>query len=284
MLEMSWQLLTALSVITFSVSVLLQRVLLHKHKSDPVAYVVMFQGSVGILFTVYALAKGFEMPDVGRFWFPMLATMVLYGVAHLVYANTLRQVEASVFTILFATHAFWLMLISVFVFDESITAQQMLGTLLIFTSVAILVERGDQLKLDKGVLLGLLTGVLFGVAGAAWAYVGKSADAASWNAISFIGPSVFILATHPGSMHKLKPFLNRDMFKRLLTLAGLFAVSALTLMLAFQRGNVSLAAPLQQTSIILTIILAVIFLNERRRLVHKAIAALVCFIGVLLIV
>jgi len=61
---MGWQLLTAISVVTLSISVLLQRLLLHKDKSDPYAYVVVFQGLVAFLIAVYALVHGFQMPGL----------------------------------------------------------------------------------------------------------------------------------------------------------------------------------------------------------------------------
>jgi len=81
---MSWQLLTAISVLLFSFSVLLRRVLLHHHKSDPIAYVIIFQGLVGILTGVYALIHGFHMPDIGKYWFAILITTILYAAAHIV--------------------------------------------------------------------------------------------------------------------------------------------------------------------------------------------------------
>lgn len=52
---MSWQLLTAISVLSLSVSVILQRTLIHRDKTDPFAYAVVFQGIVGILLMVVAI-------------------------------------------------------------------------------------------------------------------------------------------------------------------------------------------------------------------------------------
>lgn len=82
----------------------------------------------------------------------------------------------------------------------------------------------------------------------------------------------------------MKPFLNKGTLSRLLLLGTLFSVSAVTLLTAYQYGKASIIAPLQQTSLITTILLAVIFLNEKTRLWQKSLAATVCFLGVLLIV
>ncbi len=281
---MSWQILTAISVITLSVSILLQRLLLHKDKSDPIAYVVIFQGLVAVLILMYAVIHGFHMPDFSKYWFAIIATVSLYGAGHIAYAKTLQQVEASIFSILFATNAIWTMFMGLFLFHEHLNSGQLFGVLLIFASVGMLAEHKKTLKFDTGIMLGLLTGLLFGFATAAWVYVGRHADAASWTALSFAGPSLVVLATHPKAVKQMKPFLSGTKLTRMALLGVLFSVSAVTLLTAYQRGNVSLVAPLQQTTIIITILLAVVFLRERKHLWRKAAAAVVCFIGVLLIV
>lgn len=281
---MAWELLTAISVVTLSISVLLQRVLLHKDKSDPIAYVVIFNGLVATFIALYALLKGFAAPDFARFWFPIAAAAFLFGAGHVAYAKTLQRVEASVFSILFATNAIWVMLFGVFLFREHIGLAHLLGTLLIFASVGMLAERSGQLKVDKGITLGLLTGLLFGLATVCWVYVGKYSDAASWTAISFGLTTLVVLITHPKAATKMKPFLESGKLTKISLLGLLFSISAVTLLTAFQSGKVSIIAPLQQTNIIVTLLLAITFLHEHKRLWRKAAAATVCFLGVLLIV
>jgi drug/metabolite transporter (DMT)-like permease len=280
---MSWQLLTAVSVITFSVSVLLRRLLIHKDQSNPYAYVIVFQGLVGIITGVYALINGFQMPDA-RYWPAMVITSVLYAAAHVVSTGALKLVEASVFSVLYATSAIWTMVVGLLLFSDGITTAQLLGVLLVFVSVGVLVERKKSWKLDRGIVLGLLTGLLFGVATASWAYVGRHADVPSWTALSFLGPALTVLLIKPKAVAHIKPFLRGTMFTRMVLLGGIFSVSALTSLFAYRDGNVSLVAALQQTGIIITTLLAIIFLNERQNLLRKGLSAAICFIAVLLIV
>ena len=282
---MSWQLLTAIAVATQSISVLLQRILLHRDKSDPIAYVVVFQGLVAVLATTYILMfDNFQLPDFAKYWFPIAATCVLYGFGHVIYAKTLQQVEASIFSILLATASIWVMIISYLLFKERLNQEQFIGALLVFASVGMVAERSGKLKLDKGILMGLLTGLIFGFALIAWIYVGRRADLLSWIALSFAGPSLVVLLTNPKSVTKMKPFLSRGILIRMLILGVVFSICNVALMKAYQSGKASLVAPLQQTSLVVTILLAVIFLGERTRLWQKSVADIVCFIGVLLIV
>lgn len=281
---MAWQLLTAVSVITFSISILLRRVLLYNDKSDPIAYVVIFQGIVGTLTGIYAIFHGIVLPDFSQYWFPILATIILYGLGHIVSAKSLQLIEASIFSILFASSAIWTMIVGLFLFSDRLNATQFIGAALVFMSIFALAENKKSLKLDRGIALGLLSSAIFGVAVAAWAYVGRRSDAPTWTALSFLGPSLFVLIFNPKVVLRMKPLLVRDVLIRMLLLGVIFSVSALASLLAYRDGNVNLVATLQQTGIIVTTVLGVIFLNERKNLRQKAVAAAICFAGVLLII
>ncbi|HVF69779.1 MAG TPA: DMT family transporter [Xanthomonadales bacterium] len=281
---MSWELLTAISVITTSVSVILQRVLLHNDKSDPIAYAIVFQGLTAIFFAIFALFEGFKMPDFTKYWFPVTATFVLYAIGNVIYAKTLQKVEASIFSTLLATSTIWVVLMSYFLFAERPNSAQILGGLIIFGSVGILMERSGKLKLDTGIMMGLFMGLIFGLAKSAWIYVGKEAGVGVWNALACAVPALLLLLTNHRSVSKMKPLLTGRVFTKMLLLCILFAVCNLASLAAYQVGKVSVITPLMQTNVIITVILAIIILGERKRLWQKVMAAVVCFIGVLLII
>jgi len=282
---MSWQLFTAISVLALSSSVLLQRVLLHGDKINPFAYAVTFQGIVGILLTIFALAYGLKLPGIENVWLPAVISIIAFGVGHIMYAKTLQSVEASAFSVLFATQAVWIMLVGILLFSESLTVLQVIGTLLIFGSVGLLVKNIRALTLDKGTMYGLLTGLIFGVAIVSWSYAGRYTDGLSWAAVSFIGTSLISFLVRPGSFRKMAPLFRGKLLLKLLLLGVFYGIGSLTMLFAYKEGTFSIVTPLRQTSIIVTTLLALIFLaKERNRIGIKLLAAIVCFIGVLLIV
>jgi len=282
---MSWQLLTTISVLGLSSSVILQRVLLHKDETDPFAYAVVFQGIVGILLTIFAFLYGSQLPGIEAVLFPAILSVVCFGVGHIVYAKTLQQVEASAFSVLFATQAIWIMLIGVVLFNESLTIIQIIGSALIFVGVGLLVKNVRSLSIDRGTALGLLTGLIFGVAITAWSYVGRHTDTLSWAAISFLGTSLVALLVRPRSIHKIKPLLTGELLPKLVLLGVLYGIGSLTMLFAYKEGTFTIVSPLRQTGIIVTTLLALLFLaQERNRIGRKLLAATVCFAGVLLII
>jgi drug/metabolite transporter (DMT)-like permease len=234
---------------------------------------------------VAAIFVGFKLPNIESLIIPALVSVVTFGVGHIVYAKTLQVVEASAFSVLFASQAVWIMLFGVLLFNESLALLQILGAVLIFGSIGIVFKNIRSLKIDKGTGLGLLTGLLFGIAITSWSYVGRYTDGLSWAAISFIATALVAFLVRPQSVSKMRSVLKPKIVSKLLLLAVFYAVGSLAMLFAYKEGTFAVVTPLRQTSIIVTTLLALAFLaKERTRVRTKLLAALVCFIGVVLIV
>lgn len=282
---MTWQLFSLISVLSLSISVILQRILIHKDKTDPFAYAVLFQGIVGLLLTAFALFYGFKLPNIETVLLPAIISIIFYGVGHIIYAKTLQKVEASAFSVLFATQAVWIMLLGIILLNESMTFVQIIGTLLIFVSVGILAKNFRSIFTERGTLLGLLTGLMFGIAIYSWSYVGRFTDTISWAAISFIGTSLVAFLVRPSSVQKMKPLLKPSVLSKLVALAVFYGIGSLAMLFAYKYGTFTIVSPLRQTSIIVTVLLALTFLpKERNRIKRKLFAAIICMAGVVLII
>ncbi len=282
---MTWQLFTFISVLGLSISVLLQRTLLHKHKTNPFAYAIVFQAIVGILLLIPAFVHGFTLAGLENYLLPSIISVLCFGIGHIFYAKTLQRVEASSFSVLFATQAVWTMALGIVLLHESMTWVQVAGTVLIFASVAMLAKNLRKVFADRGVVYGLITGLLFGVAVYFWSYVGRYVDGMSWAAISFIATSLVVLLVRPRTLLQLRPLLRPAVFSKLWLLGIFYGLSSLAMMFAYQLGTFAIVSPLRQTSIIVTVLLALTFLPaERNTIGRKLLAALVCTTGVVLII
>ena len=232
-----------------------------------------------------ALVAGFKLPGIGAVIIPAIIAVVFYGLGHIVYAKTLQRVEASAFSVLFATQAIWIMILGIVLLGEGLTVLQVAGSVLIFVGVGFLVKNLLSVFKDKGTLLGLLTGLMFGIAIASWSYVGRHTDALSWAAISFVGAALLVFLARPRSVKKMKPLLKPKILVTLILLAIFYGGGSLAMLFAYKEGSFAIISPLRQTSIIVTVLLALAFLpQERNRIGRKILAALICVIGVVLIV
>ncbi len=234
---------------------------------------------------VAALIAGFSLPNIMDVWIFVVLSSVAYGVGHIVYAKTLQKVEASAFSVYFATHAIWMMLFGIVFFHEQLTWWQIAGSMLIFAGVLVLAKRPAQLLKERGAAYGLATGALFGVAITSWAYVGRHTDTLSWAAVSFLLPVIVVFLVRPKTIAAIPGVLhNRALVWKLLVLAGFYAIGSLAMLYAYKEGSLAVISPLRQTGIIVTTLLALLFISaERHSMARKLVAAAVCFVGVVVI-
>lgn len=282
---MTWQILLIISIVTYAISIILQRVLLRDNKSDPIAYTIVFQFLSGILIGIYALFNGFHLPDFSHVYLNLIVMTVLYAAGNVLIFASLKKIEASEFTILFSTRSLWVMVGAVVFLHEAIVSQHLLGTILILLSVVLVSWKKKQFTLSRGGLYAVLAAGAFGLAFVNDAFIiGKTVDVPSYLFIAFTLPGIAVLAAFPRSVKKMKPLLETKTLIKLLILGVFYSVSAITIFLAYQVGqNAAQIGPLNLTSTILTVILSVVILKETDFLLRKLIGTIISFVGVLLL-
>lgn len=258
--------------------------LLKNDKSDPVAYSIIFQLLTGILIGIYAVFNGFKTPSL----IPILPNLVLmtflYGAGNVFIFKALKMVDATEFTIIFASRALWTIFGAILILNESFSIQQALGTILIILSVILVSLKGNKFSLNKGLLYPSLAALFFGLGFVNDALIIDGFSVPSYLTIAFILPSLSVWVVYPKSTAKMKPMFERSIFLKVVLLGIVYAVSAITFFLSYQVGkNAGQIATINQTTTIITAILSVIILKERNNLLKKLIGAIISFIGVVLV-
>lgn len=283
---MSWQLLLTTSIISYAVGVLLQRIIQKGGKNDPYAFSIFFQLTIGIVIGIYALLRGFVIPNYGDFLPNMILMVILYAIANTLIFSALTYLDAAAFTILFSSRALWTIVAAVLFLNEPFSFKQVIGTILIIISVILVSAKSKKVTLKKGEIYALLAALFFGTAFANDAYIINTyhVDVESNLFFAFVLPALAMWIIRPQATKHMKPFLNRAILLPSLALTIFYATSAITIFLAYDIAkNAAQIAPLNQTSIIIIVILSMIFLKERDNIPKKILGALVSFVGVLLI-
>ena len=284
---MSWQILVAIATITYSISVVLQRVLMKDDKSDPIAYSIVFQLLVGIITGIYAILHGFSLPNLTPVIPNLILVGLLYGLGNMLVFKALKTIDASEFTIVFASRTIWVVIGAILFLKESFSLQQTMGTLLIIGSIILVSWKRNKIMLGSGIWTALLAAIFMGAGFTNDAFIVSafdSFDVPSYVTIAFIIPALFVWALYPKATKSMKHLLTKDNIFKLVILAAIYAISCITIFLAYQVGkNASQIAPLNQTSTILTVLLSMIFLGERSEYLKKILGAIISFIGVLLV-
>jgi len=281
---MTWQFFITISILTGAISTLLQKVVMKGKKTDPVAFTIAFQLITAVVIGMYAFFHGFSMPNILSYLPNFIAMMLLYGFGNIFIFSSLRTIDASEFTIIYVLRWLWTVLVAVSLFHESFLFLQMIGTLLVLTSVILVSSKKSGIHVTKGTLYALAASVCFGLAFANDTYLVRHFDVASYQFISFLSTGILLLLIYSFTWKKMMSFFTRKTLPTISLLAVIYSISAVTMLLAYKASShTAEIAALGQTTTIVTVIFSIIFLKETRGLLKKSISVLLAFIGVLLI-
>lgn len=282
---MGWQLFLTISILAESSGRILQRVLMKDDDSDPIAYSVWFQFLAGSMLLIYTLIVGFKLPNNLSSLAPnLILEPIFWGMTIMLIFKALAQTEASIFTILFGTRVVFIVIASVILLKENFSLNQTVGTILIILSVFLVSYRKENWQFNKGELYSVLAGI-FATAGVINdAVLLKQFDVTTYSALGFLGPGVFIWATHPTATKKIMALPKSKIFPKLTLLGLIYGIAYLTYNSAYFSGKMAAQiAAIFQVSSVITVLLAIVLLKEKSKLLLKLLAATVGFIGVLLV-
>ncbi len=280
-----WQVFLLISILAESFGRVFQRFLLKDNKSDPIAYAVWFQFLTGILLSVYALIHGFKLPDNLLSLTPnLILVSVLYGLMSIFIFKALQQTEASIFTILFNSRVIITVLGAVILLNNPFTLKQVLGTVLILASVVAISFKKQKLQIKKGEIYSLLAGTFLALGVINDSIILKSFDVATFSAIAFIIPGIFIWLINPKSTGKILALPKDKFFPKIGLMGLIYGTAYLTYNFAYFSGqNAAQIAAIFPISSVITVLISMVLLKERQKMLIKLLAAIISFVGVLLV-
>lgn len=280
---MPWIFFAIISIFSMSVANLFQRVLMKDNKSDTVSYAIVFQLVCIVITGIFALWKGFVLPPPNAPYINFIFSGILYGLGTLCMFQAVKYLEASDAVILSAAGVVITIVTAIVFLHESFSLQKLVGTLLVLVAVFI-INKSKKLILNKGTFFAIGSTVLMSIAVTNDAYILKSYDAISYTPIAFLLPGIVIFLFSPKSIMKIHTVFTGKIFRNMLLLGLFYSVQGMTYYIAMERGaGASQMAPITRATIILTVILAAVFLRERDHLGTKFISAILVTAGVLLL-
>ncbi len=279
---MSWLLLLFINVIAISVASLFQRLAMKEKESDPVLSTTIFQFILGLIVLPFAISRGFVFPPFATLWPLFLFSSVLYALGSVMFFKSIKLIEASEMTVLAGVGAIVTMICAYFFLGERLVFHQYLGAALVLASILIIAHRGKKFVFNKGALLALLAASFFSFATISDVLVIKSYDAISYAAMMSLLPGIVLCFLFPKKMLQL-PKAIKNIDKNLVIYSLVYSVGVVTFYSALNKAMISQVSVVVKTNIILTVILAAIFIKENDRLGQKILAALICMAGVMLV-
>jgi len=279
---MHWLIFGALNVTGFSVAAIFQRMAMKKDDSDPVTSTIIFQFLLCFTSAIVAAFIGFHLPP-SNVWLAIVFTGMLYAYGTLSFFRAIKTIEASEMSILGSFGTLITVILSYFFLQERLNVTQLAGILLILSAVIIINYNRNKLRLTTGTWYALLGASCYGTAVIFDTYIVKFYDAVSFLPFGSFVIGIILLLSFPRSIGKLAHDV-RKIDRNLLIYSVLYTFAALMFYLPLQFGTyVSQLSAVGRVSIILTIILAAIFLKERSHVGKKILGAILTTIGIFLI-
>lgn len=279
---MSWINYIFIAILLYSSFGIFQKIAATKSKNDRASSFI-FNASAVISSLIYLLVTqqigNLNFSSTNNGWLILLTICFFYALFERGRFTVLKYLDASTSSIVSEISVFIAFTGSLILYHETLSLQKIIGTLFIITSLYLL-ARSDSKKTKitlKGFLLSCLIFSFAGIASALDKSGASHFNSNTYNLLIWFIPLLFIyfpkISTkdlayelkHSG--HTL--FISGSMN----AFAYLFYIKALTLTQA------TTVIPLIQTTTIITVILAAIFLKESNNLKRKILCAILSLIG-----
>lgn len=284
---MTWLILTIISAVTFSLSRVLQRILLKNNDSDSFAFSFIFPTLVSVAILAYSLLTGsFEIPNLAPVWFNMIIMILFYSAGSVFIYQAFKDSPASEVSILFSSSSAWAVVSALLFLGEKLNILNIIGIISIILGVIVINYQKSNWKFERGHLFALLGAAMFGIAFTNDAFIlNLYKSVPPYIFLAFILPAIAILLYKPSLTKSLPHYFSKEIFGKLILTSSIYAISAITIFAAYKAGGKASAInPISQSSVVLTVIMSYFFLNEKDKLFQKIIGSILVFGGALLLV
>lgn len=231
------------------------------------------------------LCPFFELsfPTDWKVYLCLLVACVFYAISDRINTTVRGGIEASTFSIIQQLSTVFMILAGLLFFKEEFILKKMIGAaLIIFSNIFVFYQKGTQ-KLNKYVLLGILSNIAYSIGLFLDVNISKNFNLAFYAAMTLLIPALFLIIAEKIKLSVLKEEFNTGN-KRAILITGLcWGTMLVSQLRAYQLGEASSVAPLCALTVIGNVIAGYLFLKERTDLLKKLFAAILIIISVLLI-
>lgn len=269
----------------------LSRVFLKEEESDAVVYAVLFNVACTLIVGAYSLVNGFYLPDIAKYWPNIIVMGLLYALAQVFIFQASKLTEASEVIIISSTRILWTIGAAVLFLDETFTIQKSIGAALILSAVTLVsyqktkISNKNKSAISKGRIYAILAGFCLGLGFVNDSYILKTADATSYAALVFLVPTIMTVIIYRPGINKFKKLINKKLVRNSLILGVFYAIGIIASYTAYKSGgDASQIVPIGQSVVIITVLISVVFLSERKHLIQKMVGTVLVTVGVLLLI
>lgn len=251
-------------------------------KEGALTVLLEFTGAVTILL----LSPFFDMkfPTDIKVYILLGLSIIFYTIVDRMNTTVRKGIEASTFSIINQLSTVFMIFAGLLFFKDPFILNKFIGAILIVLSnIIIFYKRGDEKKLDKYVLLGIIANLFMTVAIFLDVNISDNFNLPLYAALTLGIPSILIFIFERIKFSDIKQEFKNGNKKAILITAITWSLSIVAMLRAYQLGNVSIVAPLCALDVILNVIVAYFLLKEKDDVPKKILSACLIILGIVLI-
>lgn len=277
-----WFLFVVLYVILAVIFTQAYKIVTKTSKSDG-TLTVLLELIAGTSILILSPLFDFSFPTDWKVYALLVLACVFYGISDRINTTVRSGVEASTFSIIKQLSTVFMIIAGLLFFKEEFVWKKIVGAvLIIFSNVFIFYKKGTQ-KLDKYVLLGILSNVVYSIALFLDVNISDNFNLAFYVASTLLIPCLFITIIEKVKWENVKREFKNGNKKAILATSLCWSTMIVCQLRAYQLGEATSVAPLCALTVIGNVIVGYVFLKERDNLWKKLIAAILILISVFLI-
>ncbi len=257
---------------------------LHRHllpKHDLIAYSFVFHVLVALFLFPYFIIS-FSLPSTITAWWYVIISGILWILITIASFKAFQLLEVSVKVVVDKLRIIFVLLFGIFIFNESVSIEKLLGTMLIFGGVIFISYSKHAKKIQKkGLMYAFISTILIAIV----TFVDK-------HAINFFNPGMFAFFSFftplfffgPLSLNKRKEVIKLWKHWHYILAVGITAgLYYVFVLFAYKHIDASIVIPIVEISVLITCIGGIIFLHEKKNIWRKVISALIVIAGAIIL-
>lgn len=282
---MNWQIILLISVLLYSISIVIQKIILRNKNSDPLSFSILFQLFVGIMILAVGLILNqITLPNIKPILFNIILMVILWTFNNIFLYKAIKFSEASKFSILYSSRAFFTILASSLFLKQLLTINGYIGTFFIILGILFVSIKSHKLTFKKADIFSILAAAGFGFALTNDKFLLGYFNPYTYAALEFLLSGLFLWIIYPNATKGMQLYFQKIIFIKFAFVSALMTLSIILVYSALKLStNSSQFASINLLSGVIIVILSIVFLKERSNILQKLAGIILSFVGLMLV-
>ncbi|MCA9302189.1 hypothetical protein KDA10_02400 [candidate division WWE3 bacterium] len=240
--------------------------------------VLQIIGATSIL--VLAPFFAFSFTNSINLWGLLIAASIFYALNDRINTTARKHLPVSTYSIISQMTTVFLMIIGFLVFKENLMINKVIGGALIVLWNVVLAYKKGGFVINKYFGLALLATLIISIAMSIDIGISKQFDLAVYISLTLGVPALMIMGAERIKLEEVKREYNSP-DKKFYWITGIsWGLTIISLLRAYQLGEVTTIVPLSATSTLINVLVAYVIFNEREDHLKKVLAAILVVVGI----